>query len=182
MGTEIAFVLIYPVAAACLAAAVFVWFKIASSVRDHIRAYLPLAMGYGISIFGLIALAYINGDATFTDLVNQGYYTEAERSLYLPRRVVGSAILTLVIALPAISFIVVPLTARLIRKGRLTLKWIAGYALVSWFILSLLSLLSSARTMVDPFTLTYVMGCTATPVIIYGLPIPLIALLFLRRH
>jgi hypothetical protein len=182
MGTELVFVLIYPVAAACLAAAVFFWFKIASSVGEPIRAYLPLAIGYGISIFGLAVLSYVDGDATFTDLIQQGYYTEAERSLYLPRRVVGSAILTLVFVLPAISFIVVPLTARLIRKDRITLKWIALYALVGWLILSLLGLLLSARTMVDPFALTYVMGYTATPVIIYGLPIPLMALLFRRRQ
>lgn len=182
MGTEIVFVLIYPVAAACLAAAVFFWSKIASSVGEPVRAYLPLAIGYGISIFGLAVLSYANGDATFTDLIQQGYYTEADRSLYLPRRVVGSAILTSVFVLPAISFIVVPLTASLIRKGRLTLKWIALYALVSWLSLSLLGLLLSARTMVDPFALPHVMGYTATPVIIYGLPIPLMALLFLRRR
>jgi hypothetical protein len=130
----------------------------------------------------LAVLSYIDGNATFTDLIEQGYYTEAERSLYLPRRVVGSAILTMVFVLPAISFIVVPLTARLIRKGRLTLKWIALYAIVSWLVLSLLGLLLSARTMVDPFALTAVMGYTAIPVLIYGLPIPLMALLFLRRH
>lgn len=182
MGTEIVFVLIYPVAAACLAAAVFFWLKIASSVSEPIRAYLPLAIGYGISIFGLTVLSYVNGDATFTDLIQQGYYTEAERSLYLPPRIVGSTILSLVFVLPAISFIVVPLTARLIRKGRLTLKWIALYALVSWLVLSLLGLLLSAKTMADPFDLTYAMGCAAAPVIIYGLPIPLMALLFLHRR
>jgi hypothetical protein len=182
MGTEIVFVLIYPVAAACLAAAVFFWFKIASSVAEPTRAYLPLAIGYCISIFGLTVLSYVNGDATFTDLIQQGYYTEAERSLYLPRRVFGSAILSLVFALPAISFIVVPLTVRLIRQGRLTLKWIALYALVSWLLLSLLGLLLSARTMADPFGLTFMLGHAATPVIIYGLPIPLVALLFLDRR
>lgn len=182
MGTEIVFVLIYPVAAACLAAAVFFWPKIASTAGEPVRAYLPLAIGYGISIFGLIVLSYVNGDATFTDLIQQGYYTETERSIYLPRRIVGSAILSLVFALPAISFIVVPLTARLIRNGRLTLKWIALYALVSWLLLSLLGLLLSARTMADPLGLMYEMGCAATPVIIYGLPIPLMALLFLHRR
>ena len=74
MGTEIVFVLIYPVAAACLASAVFFWFKIASSVGEPIRAYLPLAIGYGISIFGLAVFAYVDGDATFTVLIQQGYY------------------------------------------------------------------------------------------------------------
>src|SRR5690606_33553710 len=103
MGSETVFVLIYPVAAACLAAAVIFWFRIASPVGEPIRAYLPLAVGYSISILGLAVLSYVDGDATFTDLIQQGYYTEAERSLYLPQRVVGSAILTLIFVLPAIS-------------------------------------------------------------------------------
>lgn len=180
MGTEIVFVLIYPVAAVCLAAAIFFWFRIVPHTGGSIRAYLPLALGYGISMLALAILSYVNGDATFTELIRQGYYTEAERPLYLPRRIVGSAILNLVFVLPAISFIVVPLTARLIRKNRLTLKWIARYALAGWLVLSLLGALLSAGTMVDPFNLVYVMGYTATPVAIYGLPIPFMALWFLE--
>ena len=181
MGTEIVFVLIYPVAAVCLAAAIFFWFRVVPLTGGAIRAYLPLALGYGISMLALAVLSYVNGDATFTELIRQGYYTEAERPLYLPRRIVGAAILNLVFVLPAISFIVVPLTVRLIKKNRLTLKWIARYALAGWLVLLLLGWLLSAGTMVDPFNLVYVMGYTATPVAIYGLPIPFMALLFLRK-
>lgn len=181
MGSEIVFVLIYPIAVLCLAAAVFFWFKIVPILGGPIRAYLPLAVGYGISMLGLAVLSYVNSHATFTYLIQEGYYTEADRSLYLPRRIGGLAIVNLVFVLPAISFIVVPLTARLIKKSRLTLKLIALYTLAGWFSVSLLGWLVSARTFVDPFTLIYVMGQAATPVVIYGLPIPLMALLFLRN-
>lgn len=145
-------------------------------------AYLPLAAGYGISILGLAVLTYITSDATFTELIQQGYYTQAERSLYLPRRIVGSAILNSVFVLPAISFVVVPLTARLGRKRRLTLKWIALYALAGWLALSLLTWFLSAGSMVDPLSPIYTMGYMATPVATYGLPIPLMALLLRRQQ
>lgn len=182
MGTEIVFVLIYPVAAICLVAATYFWSKIAPLLGGSMLAYLPLVVGYGVSILGLAVLTYITSDATFTELIRQGYYTEAERSLYLPRRIVGSAILNSVFVLPAISFVVVPLTARLGRKRRLTLKWIALYAFAGWLVLSLFGWFLSAGSMVDPFSPTYVMGYTATLVATYGLPIPLMALLLLRQQ
>ena len=182
MGTEIVFVFIYPVAAICLVAAIYFWSGIAPLLGGSMLAYLPLAVGYGISILGLVVLTYISSEATFTELIRQGYYTEVERSLYLPRRIVGSAILNSVFVLPAISFIVVPLTARLGRIRRLTLKWIALYALAGWLVLSLLGWFLSATSMVDPFSPIYVMGYTASPVATYGLPIPLMALLLLRQQ
>ncbi len=182
MGTEIVFVLIYPVAAFSLIAAILSWIRIVPLIGGSMQAYLPLAVGYSISMLGLAVLTYVNSDATFTELIRQGYYTEAERSLYLPRRVVGAAILISVLVLPAISFVVVPLTARLISTSRLTLKWIALYSLAGWLVLLLLEWLLSAGTMVDPFSLIYVMGYTATPVAIYGLPIPLTTLLFLKKE
>ena len=182
MGTEIVFVLIYPVAAICLVAAIYFWSRIASLLGGSMLAYLPLTVGYGISILGLVVVAHVTSEATFTELIRQGYYTEAERSLYIPRRIVGSAILNSVFVLPAISFIVVPLTARLARKRRLTLKWIALYALAGWLVLSLLGWFSSAPSMVGPFYPLYVMGYTATPVATYGLPIPLMTLLLLRQQ
>lgn len=182
MGSEIVFVLIYPITAACIVAAIFFWFEVASFSGNPIRAYAALAIGYGISILGLAFLSYIDGYAVFTELVQQGYYAESDRSLYLPRRVMGAATLTSVFVLPAVSFIVVPLTARRIKKGRLTVRWIALFAIASWLIISLLGLLLSARSMVDPFAFANVLSYTAAPVMVYGLPIPLITLLLLRKQ
>ena len=181
MGTEIVFVLIYPVAAVSLVAAIYFWIRIVPLIGGAMPAYLALAVGYGISIMGLVFLTYINSEQTFTELIRQGYYIEAERSLYLPRRIVGSAILNSVFVLPAISFVVVPLTARLVRKGRLTLKWIGLHVLAGWLALSVLGWFLSVGSMVDPFSLIYAMGYTASPMAIYGLPIPLVVLLLLRR-
>jgi hypothetical protein len=73
-------------------------------------------------MIGLALLSYIECYADFTSLVEQGYYNEAERAVYLPGRFVGQAVVELVFVLPAISFVVVPLTTWLIRTGRLTFR------------------------------------------------------------
>ena len=93
MGTEIVFVLILPVAAICLAAAAFFWFRVARldylDLGGVVQVYLPLIFGLAISIAGLAVLSYLSSAANFTALIQQGYYTEPERSIFLPRRVVG---------------------------------------------------------------------------------------------
>ena len=69
MGTEIVFVLIYPVAAISLLAAIYFWIRIIPLIGGSRLAYLPLAVGYCISMLGLAVLTYINSDATFTELI-----------------------------------------------------------------------------------------------------------------
>ena len=186
MGTEIVFVLIFPLAALCLVAAGFFWFRTArleqSTLGGVIQAYLPLIFGFAISIAGLVVLSYLSSAANFTSLIQQGYYTEAERSLYLPRRVVGQAILSAVFVLPAICFVVVPLTVSLIKKNRLTFKWIALYAIAGWFALSLLGWLLNLATFIHPLSLLTAMVFTAPPILIYGLPIPVATFLFFKTR
>jgi len=184
MGTEIVFVLIFPVAALCLAAAGFFWFRASrleqSALGGVIRAYLPLIFGFATSIAGLAVLSYVSSAANFTALIQQGYYTEAERSIYLPTRVVGQAILSAVFVLPAICFVVVPLTVSLIKKNRLTFKWIALYTAAGWLAVSLLGWLLNSVTFIHPLSLLTVLASTAPPLLIYGLPIPVATLLFFK--
>lgn len=179
MGTEIVFVLIFPIALLCLPAAVLFWSRVANmewgARRGSLRAYVPLTAGFAVSMAGLGLLTYIECYADFTSLVQQGYYTEAERELYLLGRVVGQAIVTLVILLPAISFGVVPLTIWLIRTGRLTFKHIGLFAIVGWFALSLLGWVFAPSNSFPSF-----LKATAIPVLLYGLPIPVAALWLLR--
>src|SRR5947209_1899237 len=134
MGTEIVFVLILPIAALCLPTAVFLWSRVAKmewgASSGPLRPYVPLLAGFAVSMAGLALLTYIECYADFTSLVQQGYYTEAERAVYLPRRVVGQAIVKLVFLLPAISFVVVPLTTWLIKWGRLTFRDIGLLAII----------------------------------------------------
>jgi hypothetical protein len=151
MGTEIVYVLILPIAVLCLLAAVSFWSRVAKEGWEarsgRLGTYVPLFAGFAVSMAGLALLTYIERYADFIYLVQQGYYTEAERGLYLPRRVVGQAIVTLVFLLPAISFGVVPLTTWLIRRRRLTFKDIGLFAIIGWFALSLLGwVLSFAET------------------------------------
>ena len=73
MGTEIVFVLIFPVAALCLAAAAFFWFRIVrlehSGLGGLVRVYLPLILGFAISIAGLAVISYLSSAANFTALI-----------------------------------------------------------------------------------------------------------------
>lgn len=178
MGTEIVFVLILPTAAVCLAAAVLLWSRVAKmerrAGRGPLKAYLPLMAGFAVSMGGLALYTYIECYADFTALVQQGYYTEAERAVYLPGRAVGQAIVELVFVLPAISFVVVPLTTWLIGRGRLTFKEIALLASIGWVALSLVgSIFYFALT---PYSFLTFLESTAIPVVLYGLPIPLAAI------
>src|SRR5438034_9201053 len=100
MGTEIVFVLIYPVALICMAAAFLFWFAALKAEQPtaigYIIGYVPLIVGFTVSMAGLALLTYIETDAHFTWLIEHGYYTEAQRPVYLPRRVIGNVILLLV--------------------------------------------------------------------------------------
>lgn len=181
MGIEIVFVLILPIAVLCLPAGVLLWSKVAKmgwgARSGPLTAYFPLFAGFGVSMAGLSLLTYVECYADFTSLVQQGYYTEAERELYLPRRVVGQATVTLVFLLPAISFGVVPLTTWLIRKGLLTFKDIGLLAIIGWFALSLLGWVFAPSNSFLSF-----LKATAIPVLLYGLPIPVAALWFVSRR
>jgi hypothetical protein len=184
MGTEIVFVLIVPIAALCLPAAVLLWSRVPKmkwgATSGPLKAYVPLLAGFSVSMIGLALVTYIECYADFTSLVQQGYYTEAERAAYLPGRFVGQSIVELVFSLPAIAFAVVPLTTWLIRRGRLTLKGIGLLAIIGWLVVSLVGwLLNLAIT--PSYSFQAVLGSTAIPVLLYGLPIPVAATLLRRR-
>jgi hypothetical protein len=150
------------------------------TVIGYMHGYLPLIVGFAVSMAGLALLTYIERTADFTWLVEHGYYTESQRPVYLPGRVVGQAIVHLVFVLPAICFMVIPCTVRLIRTRRLTLGAIGLRAVIGWIALSLVGWLGNLHN-VPRYALTDFPKFTVVPVLIYGLPIPLIALWFLRR-
>jgi hypothetical protein len=180
MGTEIVFVLILPIAVFCLPAAVLLWSRVAKmgwgARSGPLKAYVPLFAGFAVSIAGLALLTYIECYADFTSLVQQGYYTEAQRAVYLPGRVVGQAIVELVFLFPAISFVVVPLTIWLIRRGRLTFKGIGLFAIIGWLVLLLVGWIFSYTVVTPPYSFPSLLQSTAIPVLLYGLPIPVAAL------
>jgi len=185
MGTEIVFVLIIPVALICTVGAIGFWFGVAKAEQPtrswFIRPYLPLIAGFTISMAGLALLTYIECDADFTSLIQEGYYTEAQRPIYLPRRVVGQAIVSLVFVLPLICFAVVPITTRLIRTSRLTLGRIGLRLVIGWVALSFAGWLLSLN-LTPPYALLDLLKSTVVPSLIYGLPIPVAALLLLPRQ
>src|SRR5436305_1158834 len=180
MGTEIVFVLILPIAVLCLPAAVLLWSRVAKTEwgarSGPLKVYVPLFAGFAGSMAGLALLTCIECYADFTSLVQQGYYTEAQRAVYLPGRVVGQAIVELVFLLPALSFVVVPLTTMLIRRGRLTFKGIGLLAIVGWFALSLVGWIFNLTTIITPYSLPSFLASTVIPVLLYALPIPIAAL------
>jgi hypothetical protein len=184
MGTEIVFVLIVPIAAVCLPAAVLLWSRVArmgwGASSGPLKAYVPLFAGFAVSMIGLALVTYIECYADFTSLVQQGYYTEAERAAYLPGRFVGQSIVELVFLLPAIAFVVVPLTTWLIKRGRLTLKGIGLLAIIGWFALSLVGWIVNLAIIIPPYSFPAFLESTAIPVLLYGLPIPIAAIWLLR--
>ena len=184
VGTEIVFVLILPIVAICLPAAVLLWSRVAKmewgAKSGPLKAYVPLLVGFAVSMVGLALYTYIECYADFTSLVQQGYYTEAERAVYLPRRAVGQAIVELVFVLPAISFVVVPLTTLLINRRRLTFKDIGQLAILGWFALSLVG--SIFYFAIRPYSFPEFLESTAIPVLLYGLPIPIAAIWFLTPN
>lgn len=184
MGTEIVFVLILPIAALCLPAAVLLWSRVAKmdwgASNGPLKAYVPLFAGFAVSMIGLALVTYIECYADFTSLVQQGYYTEAERAAYLPGRFVGQSIVELVFLLPTISFVVVPFTTWLIRRDRLTFKNIGLFAIVGWFALSLVGWILSLAIITPPYSFAAFLESTAIPVLLYALPIPVAAIWLLR--
>jgi hypothetical protein len=186
MGTEIVFVLILPIAVVCLVAAVLLWSRVVKTEwgtrSGWLTAYVPLFAGFGVSMAGLALLDYIECYADFTSLVQQGYYTEAERAVYLPGRVVGQAIVDLVILLPAISFVVIPLTTRLVRSGRLTFYEIGRGGIIGWVALSLVGWILNPATVTPPYSFASFLVSNAMSVMLYGLPIPVAALWLLPRQ
>jgi len=180
MGTEIIFVLILPIAALCLAFAAWLWSRVAKMERGArsgpLRAYAPLLVGFAVSMAGLALLTYIESYADFTSLVQQGYYTEAQRAIYLPGRLVGQAILQLVFVLPAMSFVVVPLTTWLIRRSLLSFKRVGLLAVAGWLALAIFGWLIRLGSIAPPYSLTSFLTSTAVPVLLYGLAIPIAAI------
>src|SRR6266542_550519 len=168
MGTEIVFVLILPIAVLCLPSAVLLWSRVAKmgweARSGPLKAYVPLFAGFAVSMAGLALLTYIECYADFTSLVQQGYYTEAQRAVYLPRRVVGQAIVELVFLLPAIAFVVVSLTTLLIRRGRLTFKGIGLFAIIGWFALSIVGWVFNFATITPPYSFPSFLESTVLPV------------------
>jgi len=132
----------------------------------------------------LILFTYIGCDADFTSLVRQGYYTEAERSVYLPGRISGQAIVNVVFALPIICFAVIPWTANRIKSDKLNWTTIGVRTLIAWLTLSLLGWAWSFGGVNASYFFTQILPTTAGIIVICGLPIPIAALAFTshRRH
>lgn len=185
MGTEIVFVIICPVALFCVATAIWSWFAVVKaeqpSAIECIRGYLPLVTGFAVSMVGLALLTYMDCDADFTSLIEQGYYTEVQRPIYLPWRIFGQTIVNLVFVLPAICLVTIPWTAKLVRTSRLTLSGICIRAVIVWGALSLMGWLWNLSAIIPPDPLPYFLKSTVVPVLIYGLPIPIAALLLFPR-
>lgn len=127
---------------------------------------------------GLAILSYIDCDADFTSLIQQGYYTETQRPIYVARRIVGHAIVSLLFVLPLICFLVIPITTRLVRMNRLRWSGIVLRLVIGWIAISLIGWLWNLIAVVPPYSLPSFLESTTVPILVFGLPIPVAALLF----
>jgi hypothetical protein len=187
MGVEIVEIIIVPEVLICLLAAFLFWLAAVRTVQQptaigYTLGFVPLIAGFAVSMVSLTLLTYIESAAAFTWLVQHGHYTESDRALYLPNRVVGQLVVNLVFVLPIICFIVVPCTMRLIRISRLTLRAIALRAAVGWIALALVNELFNLGVFTPPYALSDILTHTGFAVLISGMPIPLAALWLFRRR
>lgn len=182
-GNQLFFVLIVPIALVCAAAALWFWFPLVqdSHAKNYARVYLPLAVGFAVSMVCIAALTYVESAANFSSLVKMGRYTETQWSEYMPMRIVTQAVLNLVFVLPAICFAVIPMTVKLVKAKRLTLRLIGVRALIGWLALCIIGWVLFLHT-TDPRALMVFSLSTLIPVVICAVPIPLAALVFFRRR
>ncbi len=186
MGTEIVFVIIFPVAIFCCCIAAWSWLGIAgryqSGALGWIAGYTPVLAGIAVSLLCLTLITYAECYSDFTALIEQGYYTEAQRSIFLPRRVAGQEIVNILFVLPFIFVIIVPITARMILKDRLNLRRIAIFAVVGWIAMSLVGWLLNLALIEPPYALSHFLRSAGISILAYGLPVPIAATLFFRQN
>ncbi len=184
-GNGLFYVLIVPIALVCVMASIWFWFPLThdeqTGPKIDFRAYVPLALGFAVSMFCVAVLTYIESAANFSWLVEHGRYSEFHWSDYMPRRITTQAILNLVFVLPAISFAIIPMTVKLVKARRLTWRVIGLRALIGWLSLSLIGWLGFLHSTQLRAVLVFALA-TLIPVAICALPIPASALLFFRRR
>ena len=166
MGGEGAPLVLFLEALICLPFAALFWFI---AKQDRPVTFAPLLVGFTVSMVGLAFSAYVE---------SQGEDPPG-------RWLVFDAIVVLLLVLPLISFVVLPITAVLVRRRCLTLRAIGLCALIGWVALSLVGWLLHlwwlSKHGGPTYPLSYFLKSTVIPVLIYGLPIPLVTRWFLRR-
>lgn len=185
MGNELLYVLIVPIALVCVLAAMWFWFPLAQSddatSKIDFRGYIPLAIGLAVSMLCVAFLTYLESAANFSWLVDHGRYTEFQWSDYMPGRIATQAVLNLTFVLPAISFAVIPMTVKLVKLRRLTLRLIGVRVLIGWLALCVIGWAAFLHNVQLAAVLVFALA-TLIPVVICAVPIPLAALLFFRRR
>jgi len=184
MGNELFSILIVPIVLVCALAAIWFWFPLAQDAhaagRTHKSAYVSLCVGFAVSMLCVALLTYFESAANFSSLIEKGRYTEAQRSEYMPGRILMQAVLNLVFVLPAISFAVIPMTVKVAKANRLTLRLIGFRTLVAWLTLTLIGWAAFLHN-VSPRALLVFALATLIPVVISAVPIPVAALVSRRR-
>ncbi len=186
MGNDLFFVLVFPIALVSVLAAIWFWYPLTQTqqapFKNHLRVYAPLAIGFFISMVCIALLTYFESAANFSSLVARGSYTDSQWAEYMPGRVATQAVLNLVFVLPAMSFAIVPMTVKLLKAQRLTLRTIGLRALIGWLALCVIGWVLFLHTVQVQALLVFSLS-TLIPVVICALPIPVAALVFFRnRH
>lgn len=186
MGTEIVFVIIFPVAIFCCCIAAWSWLGIAkrgqSGAVGWIAGYAPVLAGIVVSLLCLTLRTYAECYSDFTALIEQGYYTEAQRGIFLPGRFAAQEIVNILFVLPFICFLVIPITASMIIKDRLNLRSISIFAVFGWIAMSLVGWLFNLALIEPPYALSHFLRSAGISILAYGLPIPIGATLFFRQN
>ena len=183
MGNELIYVLIIPITLVCVLAAIFFWFPLAltEDAKTDFRVFIPLAIGFAVSMLCVAFLTYVESAANFSWLIEHGRYTEFQWSDYMPGRITTQAILNLTFVLPALSFAVIPMTVKLVKARGLTLRVIGLRVLIGWLSLCVIGWAVFLHSVQPAAVLVFALS-TLIPVVICAVPVPLAAFLFFRRR
>jgi len=114
-----------------LGLSLFVWFVVLGSTSIQIGVR-PLLIGYACGAFGHLACNFLWSYNEFSKRVSTGLLEEAQRWSIVPGWTVYASVLTLIYVLPLATVIGVPISALLLRIGRLTYVSVAVTAIMLW--------------------------------------------------
>lgn len=109
----------------------FVWSMILGSTSTRFGVG-PLLIGYACGAFGHLASNFLWSYNEFSKRVSTGLLEEAQRWSIVPGWTVYASVLTLIYLLPPATVVGVPLSAVLLKHGRLTYLSIAATAVMLW--------------------------------------------------
>ena len=119
------------VAGMAVALSCFIWTLLLGDASTRV-GLAPLFAGYACGALGLLTNNFLQSYIEFSSRVSKGILEEALRWSTVPGWTVYLSLLSLIVALPLATLLGVPLSALMLRMGRLTIAGILVAAGMLW--------------------------------------------------